>query len=129
MAELCLEVAERLIAQGIGVTVVDPRWVKPVDPALVPLAARHDLVVTVEDGVRSGGVGGAVAQALRDAGVRTPLRDFGIPEQFLDHAKPAEVRAEIGLTAQEVSRQVVEAVASLAPESERSPEQNRSAAL
>ncbi|RKS77645.1 1-deoxy-D-xylulose-5-phosphate synthase [Motilibacter peucedani] len=113
MAGLCLEVADRLTAQGVGVTVVDPRWVKPVDPALVPLAARHDLVVTVEDGVRRGGVGGAVAQALRDAGVLTPLRDFGIPEQFLDHGKVAEVNAEIGLTAQEVSRQVVEAVAKL----------------
>jgi 1-deoxy-D-xylulose-5-phosphate synthase len=115
MAELSLEVAERLSAQGVGVTVVDPRWVKPVDPALVRLAARHDLVVTVEDGVRSGGVGGAIAQALRDADVRTPLKEFGIPERFLEHGKPAEVKAEIGLTAQEVSRRVVEAVARLDP--------------
>ncbi|RZS89521.1 1-deoxy-D-xylulose-5-phosphate synthase [Motilibacter rhizosphaerae] len=120
MAELALELADRLTAQGIGVTVVDPRWVKPVDPALVPLAARHDLVVTVEDGIRTGGVGGAVAQALRDAGVRTPLRDFGVPAAFLDHARPAEVKAEIGLTAQEISRQVVEAVARLAAPTEPS---------
>jgi 1-deoxy-D-xylulose-5-phosphate synthase len=111
LAGVCLEVAERLLAQGIGVTVVDPRWVKPVDPALVGLAAQHALVVTVEDGVRAGGVGGAIAAALRDADVRTPLRDFGVPLRFLDHATRAEVLAEIGLTAQDIARALVEAAA------------------
>ncbi|NHC13884.1 1-deoxy-D-xylulose-5-phosphate synthase [Motilibacter deserti] len=125
MAELCLEVADRLVAQGVGVTVVDPRWVKPVDPELVTLAGRHRLLVSVEDGVRTGGVGARLAQALRDAGIPTPVRDFGIPERFLDHAKRAEVQAEVGLTAQEVSRQVIEAVAGL-PEA-YSPEAGASA--
>jgi len=111
MAAACLEVAERLLAQGIGVTVVDPRWVKPIDPALVGLAAQHSLVVTVEDGVRAGGVGGAIAAALRDADVRTPLRDFGVPVKFLDHASRAEVLAEIALTAQDIARALVEAAA------------------
>jgi 1-deoxy-D-xylulose-5-phosphate synthase len=68
-------------------------------------------VVTVEDGVRAGGVGAMVAQALRDAVVTTPLRDFGIPARFLDHGKRAEVLAEVGLTAQDIAREVVEAVA------------------
>ena len=72
--------------QGISTTVVDPRWVKPVDEAMAPLAERHRVVVTVEDNSRVGGVGSAVAQALRDAGVDVPLRDFGIPPRFLDHA-------------------------------------------
>jgi 1-deoxy-D-xylulose-5-phosphate synthase len=110
MASTCLEVADRLVDQGIAVTVVDPRWVKPVDPALPPLAARHRLVVVVEDGVR-GGVSGAVSVALRDARVPTPVLDFGVPARFLDHGKRAEVLASIGLTAQEISRDVVETVA------------------
>jgi 1-deoxy-D-xylulose-5-phosphate synthase len=113
MAQVCLDVAERLADQGIGATVVDPRWVKPVDPALVPLAAGHRLVVTVEDNVRVGGVGCAVAQALRDAGVHTPLRDFGIPAQFLDHANRGEVLEQIGLTGQRIAHEVVGLVAGL----------------
>jgi 1-deoxy-D-xylulose-5-phosphate synthase len=113
MASLGVEVADRLAAQGIGVTVVDPRWVLPVDDALVALAARHRLVAVIEDNVRAGGVGTAVQQRLADAGVPTPLRGFGIPQQFLDHGARARVLERVGLTAQEVSRQVVEAVADL----------------
>jgi 1-deoxy-D-xylulose-5-phosphate synthase len=63
--------------QGYGVTVVDPRWVRPVPIELVALAREHRLVVTVEDGVRAGGVGDALAKALRDADVSVPLRDVG----------------------------------------------------
>ncbi len=118
MAATCLDVADRLAAQGIGVTVVDPRWVKPVDDALVAEAARHRLVVTVEDNVRVGGVGSAIAQRLRDARVPTPVRDFGIPPRFLDHGKRADVLADAGLTAQEISREVVEVVAKLDAELE-----------
>jgi 1-deoxy-D-xylulose-5-phosphate synthase len=110
---LGLEVADRLAAQGIGVTVVDPRWVLPVDGALVPLAARHRLVVVVEDNGRVGGMGTAVQQRLADEGVPTPLRDFGVPQRFLDHDSRAQVLELVGLTAQEVSRQVVEVVAGL----------------
>ncbi|MGZ6745931.1 MAG: 1-deoxy-D-xylulose-5-phosphate synthase [Nocardioides sp.] len=113
MAETCLEVADRCARQGIGVTVVDPRWVKPVPEALPRLARDHRCVVTVEDNLRAGGVGSAVAQALRDARVGTPLRDFGIPTRFLDHAKRGEILAEIGLTAQEIAREIVETVAQL----------------
>jgi len=113
MAEICLEVAQRCARQGIGVTVIDPRWVKPLPPALVDLARDYRCLVTVEDGIRSGGVGSMVAQALRDAKVATPLRDFGIPARFLDHAKRAEVLAEIGLTAQDISREIIETVAQL----------------
>jgi len=119
MVPLGLDVADRLAAQGIGVTVVDPRWVVPVDEALVPLAARHRVVVVVEDGLRAGGIASAVQQRLSDAGVRTPLRGFGLPQQFLDHARRAEVLERVGLTAQEVARQVVEQVAGLTPSLER----------
>jgi len=121
LAPLCLEAAERIAAQGIGVTVVDPRWVLPVDPALVPLAAGHRLVVTVEDGSRAGGVGDAIAKALRDGGVDVPLRDFGIPKDFLAQGKRAQVLARIGLTAQDIARAVIESVAGLEPVLENAP--------
>ncbi|MFD0279689.1 1-deoxy-D-xylulose-5-phosphate synthase [Kitasatospora sp. NPDC127111] len=114
MAPTSLEVADLLAAQGITATVVDPRWVKPVDAALPGLAAEHRAVVTIEDNGRVGGVGAAVAQALRDAEVDVPLRDFGIPQEFLDHASRSEILAEIGLTAPDIARQVTALVARIA---------------
>ncbi len=113
LAPMCLEIATLLDRQGITTTVVDPRWVKPVDEAMAPLAERHRVVVTVEDNSRVGGVGSSIAQALRDAGVDVPLRDFGIPPRFLDHASRAEVMAEIGLTAPDIARQVTGLVSRL----------------
>ena len=107
-AALAVEAADRLADQGIGVTVVDPRWVLPVPEALIPLAAAHRLVVTVEDSGRHGGFGWALAAALRDADVATPLRDLGVPQRFLDHGTRAEVLADLGLTAQDVARRVTE---------------------
>ncbi len=123
----CLEVAARCARQGIGVTVIDPRWVKPVPDEIAVLASKFRCVVTVEDNVRVGGVGSVVAQALRDAGVRTPVRDFGIPARFLGHATRAQVLAEIGLTAQDISREVIEFVACL--DADDSPEGARQAHL
>ena len=116
MARLALDVAARCADQGVGVTVVDPRWVKPVPAALVDLARDHGLVVTVEDNGRTGGVGSQISQTLRDAGVDVPTRDLGIPQRFLDHGTRAQVLTEIGLTAQDVARRVVETVASLSGE-------------
>ncbi|MEV7081697.1 1-deoxy-D-xylulose-5-phosphate synthase [Streptomyces sp. NPDC093516] len=103
MASVCLQAAELLAARGIGCTVVDPRWVKPVDPALPALAAGHRMVAVVEDNSRAAGVGSAVALALGDAEVDVPVRRFGIPEQFLAHAKRAEVLADVGLTPVEIA--------------------------
>ncbi len=113
MAATSVEVAERLVAQGIGVTVVDPRWVKPVDPALVELAREHRLVVSVEDNGVVGGCGSVLLQTLNEAGVETPVRLHGIPQQFLHHAKRAKILEQIGLTAQAVARGVVEDVTAL----------------
>ncbi|GAA0954250.1 MULTISPECIES: 1-deoxy-D-xylulose-5-phosphate synthase [Streptomyces violaceusniger group] len=106
MAPVALRAAELLAGRGIGCTVVDPRWVKPVDPELPGLAARHRLVAVVEDNVRTGGVGAAVAQTLRDAEVDLPVRTFGIPEAFLAHAKRGEVLADIGLTPAEIAGRI-----------------------
>ncbi|WP_406734829.1 1-deoxy-D-xylulose-5-phosphate synthase [Streptomyces sp. NBC_01108] len=111
LAPVCLKAADLLAGGGIRCTVVDPRWVKPVDEQLAPLAERHRLVAVVEDNSRAGGVGSAVGQALRDAGVDVPLRTFGIPEQFLAHGKRAEVLADIGLTPVEIAGRISAALA------------------
>ncbi|MEU0837327.1 1-deoxy-D-xylulose-5-phosphate synthase [Streptomyces sp. NPDC005969] len=111
LASVCLQAADLLSGGGIRCTVVDPRWVKPVDEQLAPLAARHRLVAVVEDNSRAGGVGSAVGQALRDAGVDVPLRTFGVPEQFLAHGKRAEVLADIGLTPVEIAGRISGALA------------------
>ncbi|WPW32629.1 1-deoxy-D-xylulose-5-phosphate synthase [Streptomyces atratus] len=111
LAPVCLKAADLLAGGGIRCTVVDPRWVKPVDEQLAPLAERHRLVAVVEDNSRAGGVGSAVGQALRDAGVDVPLRTFGIPDQFLAHGKRAEVLADIGLTPVEVAGRISAALA------------------
>jgi len=107
MATVGLDVAERLAAQGIGATVVDPRWVVPVPSSVIELAADHRLVVTLEDGVRVGGIGTRVRQDLRDAGVDTPVTELGLPDEFLDHGSRAQILEEAGLTPQHIARDVV----------------------
>jgi len=102
-----LDVAERLAAQGIGATVVDPRWVVPVPRSIIELAAEHRLVVTIEDGVRVGGIGTRVRQDLREAGVDTALTELGLPDEFLQHGSRAEILEEAGLTPQHIARDVV----------------------
>jgi 1-deoxy-D-xylulose-5-phosphate synthase len=114
MAGVAVGVAERLVAQGIGVTVVDPRWVMPVDPALVELARGHRLVVSIEDNGRVGGVGSLLLQTLNDAGVETPFRLHGIPQEFLHHAKRAVILERIGLTPQAIALGIVEDMTALA---------------
>ena len=122
MALTCLEAAGRLADQGIGVTVVDPRWVKPLDEVLVQAASEHRLVVTVEDNGRAGGFGDAVGRLLRDADVTTPLKTFGLPQEFLEHAKREQILDRTGLVPQHLARQITEAVALLTPDLERHPQ-------
>jgi len=116
MAGVCSEAADRLADHGIGVTVVDPRWVKPLDDALLPAARQHGLVVTVEDNGRVGGFGDAVARLLRDHDVDTPVRTFGLPQEFLPHGERGEILEDCGLTPQQLARVVTELVASRTPE-------------
>lgn len=107
MAGIGLEVAERLEAQGIGATVVDPRWVVPVPASIIELAAAHRLVITIEDGVRVGGIGTRVRQDLRGAGIDTAVTELGLPDEFLEHGSRAEILDEAGLTPQHIARDVV----------------------
>jgi 1-deoxy-D-xylulose-5-phosphate synthase len=112
-ASMALIVAERLRKQGIGVTVVDPRWVLPVPAVLTELAAAHKLVVTVEDNGLHGGIGSSVSAALRHAEIDVPCRDLGLPQQFYDHASRGEVLAQVGLTDRNIARQITGWVAAL----------------
>jgi len=116
MAGVSAEAADRLADHGIGVTVVDPRWVKPLDAALLAAAKQHSLVVTVEDNGRVGGFGDAVARLLRDNDVDTPVRCFGLQQNFLEHGERGQVLEAQGLTPQHLARQITEIVAQRAPD-------------
>jgi len=116
MASVAVESAGRLTDQGFTVTVVDPRWVKPIDPALARAAARHRLVVTVEDNGTVGGFGDAVARLLREHDVNVPIRMFGLPQSFISHADRPEILADAGLTPQSLALSITEAVARLDPD-------------
>jgi 1-deoxy-D-xylulose-5-phosphate synthase len=94
--------AEQLEAQGISVTVWDARVVKPLDPAMIDDAARHPFVLTVEDGLREGGVGMTVSDLVseRTIGLTEPrVRVLGIPSQYIAHGKPDAILADLGLDA------------------------------
>jgi 1-deoxy-D-xylulose-5-phosphate synthase len=107
MAQLGLQVAERLADQGIGATVIDPRWVVPVPGSVIDLARDHRLLVSIEDGIRVGGIGTRIRQDLRDAGVDTAVTELGIPDEFLDHATREQIFEAAGLTPQHIARDLV----------------------
>jgi 1-deoxy-D-xylulose-5-phosphate synthase len=107
MAQLGLQVAERLADQGIGATVIDPRWVVPVPGSVIDLARDHRLLVSIEDGIRVGGIGTRIRQDLRDAGVDTAVTELGIPDEFLDHATREQIFEAGGLTPQHIARDLV----------------------
>jgi len=110
MAKLGLQVAERLAAQGIGATVVDPRWVVPVPESIVGFAAEHRIVVSIEDGVRVAGIGTRIRQDLRAAGVDTAVTELGLPDEFLDHGTREQILERVGLTPQDIARDLVSQV-------------------
>lgn len=110
MAHIAVDVAQRLRAQGIGATVVDPRWAVPVQPSIVELAAAHRLVITIEDGIRVGGIGTRVRQVLREAGVDTAVDELGVPDTFIDHASREQILEDAGLTAAKIAQDVVSQV-------------------
>ena len=107
MASVGLQVAELLAAQGIGSTVIDPRWVVPVAKSVIDMAAEHRLVVTIEDGIKVGGIGTRVRQDMRAAQVDTALNEVGLPDEFLEHASRAQIMERVGMTAQSIARDIV----------------------
>ncbi|MBP1300497.1 1-deoxy-D-xylulose-5-phosphate synthase [Curtobacterium sp. 1310] len=110
MVPVALEAAGLLESQGIGVTVVDPRWVVPIPTSLIDLSRDHRLVITIEDGVRVGGVGTRLRQDLRAAGVDTGVNELGLPDEFIDHASRSQILSDVGLTAQAIARDVIDQV-------------------
>ncbi|MFB1299036.1 1-deoxy-D-xylulose-5-phosphate synthase [Mycobacterium sp. pW049] len=112
-AGMAIAVAERLRDQGIGVTVVDPRWVLPVPAHIGALASSHKLVVTLEDNGGHGGIGSAVSAALRREEIDVPCRDAALPQEFFAHASRGEVLNAVGLTERNVARQITGWVAAL----------------
>ncbi|NEA36905.1 1-deoxy-D-xylulose-5-phosphate synthase [Streptomyces sp. SID13031] len=120
-AQACLAAADQLAEAGTSCTVVDPRWVKPINPALATFASGARLVVTVEDSGRTGGVGAALSQALRDAAVWTPMLNLGIPQRFLSQGTRSEVLTEVGLTAQHMAQGIADTLAGLERQAHTTP--------
>ena len=107
LAGSCVAAAGLMASGGVGTTVVDPLWVKPIDPALAGLAARHRGVVVAEDNGLVGGTSDAVARLLRGSGVGTPVLGLGLPQEFLAHARRGEVIAAAGLTPEGIAARAV----------------------
>lgn len=108
MASSAMEAAEQLQAEGLNVTVVDPRWVIPVAPSLTALADDHDLVVTIEDGVINGGIGSAINATLNAAEVDTPVRNIAFPEVFPLHQSRSELLEAVQMDAEGIRAQTLE---------------------
>ena len=124
MAHASVEASTRLADHGVTSAVVDPRWVIPAPAGVVELARGRRLVAVVEDNVRTAGVGTAIAQLLRDNGVDTPVLELGIPREFLDHCSRGELLGQVGLTAQALARQIIEAIARREPALEDTPSES-----
>ena len=110
MARVALDAANILAASGITSTVIDPRWVVPVSTSVVDFARTHRLLISLEDGIRVGGVGTRIRQALRDAAVDTAVSELGTPDEFPDHASREELLTDAGLTADQIAANVIEQV-------------------
>jgi 1-deoxy-D-xylulose-5-phosphate synthase len=109
-----MQAAALLAERGIPTTVADARFAKPVDAGLAAqLAAEHDLLVTVEEGVLSGGFGSAVWETLNEGGARIPrMLRVGLPDRYVTHGKPALLHEEVGYTGERIAERIVAAVGS-----------------
>jgi 1-deoxy-D-xylulose-5-phosphate synthase len=113
MATIAVEAASQAYREGVGVTVIDPRWVKPLPQSLVTIATRYMSVVVLEDGIRHGGIASTVSEMFRDAGLAMPIHSIGVPLTFLEHSKRSDILQELGITAQQISLKIVEWSSSL----------------
>jgi len=108
MATMSVEAASQAYREGVGVTVIDPRWVKPLPQSLITMADRYKSVVVVEDGIAHGGIASALSEMFRKAGLDTPIHSIGVPLAFIEHSKRSEILGDLGITAQNISREIVE---------------------
>jgi len=113
MAAMAVEAASQAYREGVGVTVIDPRWIKPLPQSLVTMATRYKSVVVLEDGIRHGGIASTISEMFRDAGLQVPIHSIGVPLTFLEHAKRGQILSELGITSQQISLNIVEWSASL----------------
>jgi len=108
MAAIAVEAASQAYREGVGVTVIDPRWVKPLPPSLISLAQRYKSVVVLEDGIRHAGIASSISELFREAGLNVALHSIGVPLEFIEHSKRAQILEDLGITAQKISRDIVE---------------------
>lgn len=108
MAAIAVEAAGMAYREGVGVTVIDPRWVKPLPASLVTIAQRYKSVVVLEDGIKHGGIASSISEMFRESGLATPIHSIGIPLEFIEHSKRAEIMNDLGITAQSIARSIVE---------------------
>jgi 1-deoxy-D-xylulose-5-phosphate synthase len=108
MAPMAVEAAASAYREGVGVTVIDPRWIKPLPmSALASKAERYAQIVVIEDGIAHGGVASTLSEELRRRGISTPIHSIGVPLTFIEHSKRNEILDDLGITAQTIARQIV----------------------
>ena len=107
MAAMSVEAASQAYREDVGVTVIDPRWVKPLPTSLITMAQRYKSVVVVEDGIRHGGIASTISEMFRDAGLDIPIHSIGVPLTFIEHSKRGEILSDLGITAQNIARELV----------------------
>ncbi len=116
MAKICVEAASQAYREGVGVTVIDPRWVKPLPVSLLTMAQRYKSVVVVEDGIKHGGIASTISEMFREAGLDVPIHSIGVPLEFIEHSKRGEILTDLGITSQNITHQLVSWSSSLKDE-------------
>ena len=108
MAPIAVDAAAQAYREGVGVTVVDPRWIKPLPvTSLLTMAQRYSRIVVLEDGIKHAGVASSISELLRENNINMPLHSIGVPLEFIEHSKRAEIMEDLGITVQNVTRQLV----------------------
>ena len=107
MAAISVETASQAYREGVGVTVIDPRWVKPIPESLITMARRYKSVVVLEDGIKRAGIASSISEAFREAGLNVAIHSIGIPLEFIEHSKRSEILDDLGINAQRISRDIV----------------------
>lgn len=106
-AQVAVDAAAQAYREGVGVTVIDPRWVKPLPKSLVTMAQRYKRVVVIEDGIKHGGIASTISELFRESGLNVPVHSIGVPLAFLEHAKRAQILEDLGITVQNITRSLV----------------------